>query len=202
MFKKSILVLIVAVLAVLAYGTLSTGAWFTDQEVVGPTVVVAGTLDLKVDTYGAMRLEKLEPGADYQTIGYFCAQNVGDFDMKWKGTVEIIAGNANLAPYLGVKVIMNPEGYDWDNGVNYGPSVATDLFAKHGFTDVRLDDLVAGVPPILMHDADWDFEPGSVACYALQVALAEDTPDTMKTQWLQAKLTLDATQLINDDVAW
>ncbi|HZW04548.1 MAG TPA: TasA family protein [Anaerolineaceae bacterium] len=192
MFKKSILVLIVAVLAVLAYGTLSTGAWFTDQEDVATGTVSAGTLDLKVTTDGDFLVENLEPGdPEFTNIGVFCAENIGDFDMKWQGDISITAGNEALAEYLLVQVIMNPTGYVG----NYGPE-GKDLLTED-FGEVTLQELIDKDPPILMDDPQWAFAPGHKACYALNVKLDASAPNTMKNQWLQAKLVLNATQDLN-----
>ena len=75
--KWTILIALVAI-AVMAYGVIGSGAWFTDTQTISDNVITTGIMELGVSG-GPLVVNNLEPGAGYQPAGYFCAQNTGNY---------------------------------------------------------------------------------------------------------------------------
>ncbi len=187
MTKKFFFVAIIALVAVLAYGVSSTGAWFTDSAKIENNAISSGNLDLTV-WGGPFQVSNLEPGGEYRSLGVFCAKNEGDYDMKWRGYIKDFAGSTALKDKLYIQAIMNPTGAVG----NYGPSNAT------LFTDVSFNTLTNPANGIIVtDDPTWAFTPGSWACYDIQVKLSSSAGNIVQGKSLTATLHLDATQRIN-----
>lgn len=188
----------IALVGALAWGALGTGAWFTDTAALEGNVVTTGNMDLSAGSANAdsivnqpMGFDNLEPGAGYVTVGYFWTRNDGDYDMKWRGYLNL-SGNTGLTEYIQVRCVLNPTSGPWDSLVNFGPP------DSEVFTNVPLSALqVAGNSHILMKDPDWPFTPGAFAFYELQAKLLSTAPNAMQEKTLTADLVLDATQYIN-----
>ncbi len=84
MKKVGLLILVVGVLSVLAFGMTGSGAWFTSVTELTGNSISTGTLDLGVEG-GPFAASDLQPGAGWSNVGWFCATNNGNYDLKWRG---------------------------------------------------------------------------------------------------------------------
>ncbi len=106
MSKKLYLLLAVAVLVVMAFGMIGTGAWFTDKETVSKDVTT-GTLDLTIGGSAVtdpISIRGLEPGAAPTHLGDYCINNAGTIDFKWRMKMALTDNPNNLANFLNVQV--------------------------------------------------------------------------------------------------
>ena len=187
MLKKWLTYLIgITLLSVLAFGVLGTGAWFTTDESISGNSVSTGTLDLEVSG-GPFSGTNLEPGAGYTSLGIFCVENIGDYDMKWRGWLKDVDDAKGLRNYLQVQAILNPTGYEG----NYGPADTT------VFTDVPFTDLMGPNSHILLNDPVYPFSPGYKACYQINAKLLSSAPNAVQAATLNTNLYIQGTQYIN-----
>lgn len=194
--KKLFLITTLVLLTVLAFGLLGTGAWFTDSATLAGNRVSTGNLDLGVTWNGAWSVTKIEPGADYRLLGYFCAINAGDYDMKWRGMLRNITDEKGLRWYLVVRATANPSDLPADllpNG-NHGPDNTI------VFTDVPFHTLTGWNAYIQDAHPSYPFNPGEKICEKVEVKLLSSAPNSVQAATLTADLYLDATQYISD--AW
>ena len=117
MKKAALLILVLGVLGVLAFGMTGTGAWFTSTRELTGNSISTGTLDLGVEG-GPFTAAGLQPGAGWSDVGWFCASNNGNYDMKWRGWMYDVDDPKGLRDFLHIRVTMNPP----DHQGNYGPS--------------------------------------------------------------------------------
>jgi len=142
----------------------ATRAWFTDSEVLAGNTVTTGVLDVYV-TPNPFTIDNIEPAlaedASYVSAGKFAVENIGDYDMKWRGKLVETADLNYMSNYLWVKVNMLAHGGQWVGGewvnCDYGPDVGVTPL----FSGVPLNDLEAYSGYLLMDDPTWAFEPGS-----------------------------------------
>jgi len=194
--KKLILLSSLALIIILTIGLIGTGAWFTDSATLSGNSVTTGNLDLLVEADGNWKIEKIEPGADYQVLGYFCATNNGDYDMKWRGKLINISDPKGLRHYLVIKSTANPSDLPaslYPIG-NHGP--------QNGvvFTDIPFNTLMGWNAYIQDADPVYKFKPGDKICEKVEVKLLSTAPNFVQGATLTADLYLDATQYISD--AW
>jgi predicted ribosomally synthesized peptide with SipW-like signal peptide len=187
--KKLFVLATLGIMAVLVFGLVSTGAWFTDSASIDGGQVTTGNLDLRLGQDGPWKITNIEPGAPYQTFGYFCAYNDGDYDMKWRGYLEIV-GDTALAPYLLIKATANPEGYVG----NHGPQ------GDVVFQDVPFNTLKVWNGYIQDAHPLYPFKPGDRICEKIEVKLLSTAPNAVQGKTLIANLNIEATQFISD--AW
>ena len=186
MKKTLVSIVIILALAVMAFGVLGTGAWFTDSAQINNNYITTGSLDLKV-TGGPFTGKNLEPGADYRSLGIFCVENIGQYDMKWRGWVVDLSDAKNLSGQLLVKVVMNPDGTEW----NYGPP------NKTLFEDIPFSSIVGVNDYLVLNDPDYPFKPGDRACYNVQASLPSTVGNNLQSARLDANFYIQGTQYIN-----
>lgn len=194
--KKLFVFAILAILGVLVYGLAGTGAWFTDNAELAGNTVSTGNLDLEVSWDGPWAVTNIEPGAPYVTMGYFCAVNAGDYDMKWRGWLRNVVDAKGLRHYLVVKATANPADLPASLGSNgdHGPQNVV------VFNDVPFNTLMAVNGYIQDAHPDYPFNPGEKICEKVEVKLLSTAPNSVQDALLTADLYLDATQFISD--AW
>jgi hypothetical protein len=186
MFMKKVhfFILGLTVLGFMAFGmTGNTGAWFTSYRELTDNTITSGTLDLGVEGTSFSAI-KLQPGADWSGIGWFCVTNNGDYDMKWRGWLYDVVDPKGLQPFLDLRVILNPVSHQG----NYGAlNSVGDTYA--------FGDLVSETNTILLVDeTDTPFEPQSNVCHELQARLSSSAGNAQQDGTLTAKMNLFGTQ--------
>lgn len=189
------------VIGVVSVATIgATMAWFTDTGQVSGNTVSTGNFEVNV-TQDPLTVENLGPAPvdedSYFSAGRFAVSNVGDYDMKWRGYLDLSGGGGGIVDYIRVKVEMLPHGGIGDGqGVNcnYGPDDVTVLFSG-----VSLGDLESYSDYLLLEDPDDSFKPGDAACYEVFVRMEPDAPNDVQNKTLDATLNIEATQWENPD---
>ncbi len=175
----------------MAFGLTGTGAWFTSAREINNNSISTGTIDLGVEG-GPFTVQNLQPGADWRDVGWFCAANNGNYDMKWRGWIHDVNDPKDLRDFLHIRITMNPA----DHPGSYGP--ANTVLAE----DVAFNDLLSNSNTILLLDestissGDPAFSPGASACYQIEAKLASDAGDAQQNSVLSGKLYLLGTQWI------
>jgi predicted ribosomally synthesized peptide with SipW-like signal peptide len=189
MTKKMLgIVAVLAALAILAFGLYGTYAWFTDAGEITGNSVTTGSLDMKV-WGGPFVGEKMEPGADYKTMGTFCVENIGDYDMKMRGWMTDVVDAKNLRQYVLVRATMNPEG----NVGNYGPANAL------MFTDIPLSELTQANDYFSTdHEGTEAIYKGLWACWKIDAKVMGTAPNSVQNALITSKMYIQATQFINE----
>ena len=191
MKKAALVILVLGLLSIMAFGLTGTGAWFTSAREITDNSISTGTIDLGVDG-GPFNVENLQPGADWRNVGWFCAANNGNYDMKWRGWIYDVNDPKNLRDFLHIRITMNPP----DHPGSYGP--ANTVLAE----DVAFNDLLSNTNTILLLDeltispGDPAFTPGASACYQIEAKLGSNAGDAQQNGVLNGKLNLFGTQWI------
>jgi len=185
--KKLFVLATLGIMAVLTFGMIGTGAWFTDTATVGDNWVQTGSLDLLVEKRGEWKVSNLEPGGDYRVLGIFCAYNVGNYDMKWRGYIKVLEDNKGLQHHLQVRAIANPLEAQGTHGPQ---NVAV-------FTDVPFTTLTGWTNYILDADPIHKFNPGEEICERVEVRLLPSANNSHQNAIIIADLVINATQAIN-----
>ena len=187
MFKKTLgLLVVIGAIAVMIFGVIGTGAWFTGAEEITGNSITTGSLDLAVEG-GPLTAADLEPGAGYADAGWFCVENVGDYDMKWRGWLYEVTDDNGLQNYLQAKAIITQ-----DHDGNYGPADDTVIFEN-----VPITQLIGPNGYIVLNDPVYPFAPDHKSCYYIQVKLVSTAPNTVQNSTLEAKFYIQGTQYIN-----
>ncbi len=182
-------------LGVMAFGLVTSGAWFTDSATASGAIILTGSLDLKV-TGGPLRATNLEPGKDYSQLGLFCTRNMGSTLLKYRGLFESTDPLSNdLLKYTTLKVEQHTTGH-WVvlQEILGNPAEAVEslqTYFKFPGQDPNLVNhyIVEGT---LAEKEDM--------CYRLSVKLDPDTPDEVQGKTIKFVLHIDATQ--PDNQAW
>jgi predicted ribosomally synthesized peptide with SipW-like signal peptide len=196
---------IIASLAMIALvGTLAVGAtraWFTDSEQVLGNQVTTGDFEVGI-TPDSFTITGIGPApaeeSSYVSAGTFAVKNIGDYDMKWQGKLNVTQNDNSMSNYLKVRVNMLAHGWtfvggEWVN-CNYGPSVGVVPL----FTGVPLNELkYYSYGHILMDDPTWAFEPNHNACYEIFARMDPTAPNSVQESELKADLLIEATQRAN-----
>jgi len=185
--KKLFVLATLGIMAVLTFGMIGTGAWFTDTASVGDNWVQTGALDLLVEKRGEWKVANLEPGGPYRELGIFCAWNVGDYDMKWRGYIKVLEDDKGLQPHLQVRAIANPPNHVGNHG----------FINEVVFTDVPFTALTGWNTIIVDAHPTHIFNPGEVYCVGVQVRLLETAKNAHQNAIIIADLVIGATQAIN-----
>jgi hypothetical protein len=191
MKKVGLLILVLGVLGVLAFGMTGSGAWFTSTRELTGNAISTGTLDLGVEG-GPFAASDLQPGGGWQNVGWFCATNNGNYDMKWRGWMFDVNDPKGLRDFLHIRVTINPTGHQG----NYGP-VNTVLV-----DDVPFTALLSNTNTTILLDGttitpgDPAFSPQSRICYQLDARLDSTAGDGQQNGALSGKLNLLGTQWI------
>ena len=191
MKKVGLLLLVLGVLSVLAFGMTGSGAWFTSVTELTGNSISTGTLDLGVEG-GPFAASDLQPGAGWSNLGWFCATNNGNYDLKWRGWMYDLNDPKGLRDYLHIRVTLNPT----DHQGNYGP-LNTVLV-----NDVPFTELLSNTNTTILLDdttisaGDPAFAPGSKICYQLEARLGDDAGNAQQEGSLTGKLYLLGTQWI------
>ncbi len=185
-------------------GTLAVGAtraWFTDSEQVMGNQVTTGNFEVGV-TPDPFTITDIEPApaeeGSYVSAGTFAVKNIGDYDMKWQGKLNLTLNEHAISNYLKVRVNMLAHGWtfvggEWVN-CNYGPNVGViPLFS--GVPLNELKDYSFG--HILMDDPKYAFEPNHNACYEVFVRMDPTALNSVQNSTLNANLLIEATQRFN-----
>lgn len=193
MFKKSfLLIFIIGSIAVLTYGAVGSGAWFTDSATASGSVS-SGNFDLNVSGE-PFQLSKIEPGADYRPVGEFCVQNSGDYDMKFRGYMKDVDDPGDLRDYLLVKIEIKSLN-DSDHN-NYGPKDGAVLATDVPFIDLMAWNDTISLTPGGNGNPD-PFAAGMKACYVISGKLTSEAGNDQISKTLNANLYINATQWIN-----
>jgi hypothetical protein len=191
MKKVGLLILVLGVLGVLAFGMTGSGAWFTSSREISNNAISTGTLDLGVEG-GPFAASDLQPGGGWQNVGWFCATNNGNYDMKWRGWMFDMNDPKGLRDFLHIRVTINPNGHQG----NYGP-MSTVLVDDVPFTallsDTNTTILLDGTT---VTPGDPAFSPQSKICYQLDARLDSTAGDGQQNGALSGKLNLFGTQWI------
>lgn len=188
----------IGLVAALAFGTVGSGAWFTTSVTQEAGGVSTGDLTLTVQglPFGLGEGDVIGPAPEspdsYESTGTFSVENTGDYDMKWRGKLNLTTNQNSIASYLYVKAVMDTD----IEGCNYGPDGRTELFSGVPLTDF----LSYATSPILMDDPTWAFQPGHKACYEIYVRMDPNTPNSVQNSSLAADLIIEGTQ--RDNPGW
>jgi len=191
--------LIISAVSVLVIG--ATQAWFTDQKVLGANEVTTGDLEVRVGG-GPLTVSNIEPKPEeegsYVSAGVFWVRNVGDYDMKWRGKLNVTQNDHNVSNYLKVRAVMltgtvaSNKGLPSDCDYGPGPDTSTVLWSGTSLNDLTVDNTW-----ILMDDPIYAFAPGYRACYEILVRMDPTAPNSVQNSVLKANLVIDATQRAN-----
>lgn len=189
MKKLFIFLLTFCALAIMVFGMTGTGAWFTSTKTITGNSISSGTFDLLVEG-GGIQARHMEPGGDWRDVGWFCAINNGDYDMKWRGWINSVEDPQNLRHFLHIRLVLNP----LDHQGNYAP-VDTIIY-----DDILFVDLISPENPYLLMDDTTvlpgapTFAPQSKVCYGIQARLDSEAGNSQLNATLTANLHLTGTQ--------
>jgi len=196
--------IITSLVMITSVGTLAIGAtraWFTDSGQILGNQVTTGNFDVGV-TLNPFTVTGIEPAPveddSYVSAGKFAVKNIGDYDMKWRGKLNLTLNQYGISDYLKVKVNMLEHGGQWVGGewvnCNYGPNMGVIPL----FSGVPLNELRNySYGHILMDDPGWAFEPNHKACYEIFVRMDPDAPNSVQSSKLEGNLLIEATQRFN-----
>jgi len=192
----------IALAVVVAFGAFGTGAWFTEEEAISNVQVQSGNLDLQV-TWEPGPVATLEPGGGFVPVGWLYIKNAGNYNMKYRGYVQVTA-YSELAPYVVMQGVINPDaghrgsfGYYNDNpGDPLNPVTwQQDLSALQSWGSPSnpyfyvAEDCLGGSVP---------FAPGDDTWVRIYATLKESAPNAVEGMTLAATVHFEATQWIND----
>lgn len=193
MKKKSlILTFIIGSFFVIIYGMTGSGAWFTDNATASGAIS-SGNFDLKVSGE-PLQISKIEPGEGYQSLGEFCVQNNGDYDMKFHGYMKDVNDPGNLQSFLLIKFEIKALNDTDDN--NYGPEDGAVIATDVPFTDLMAWNETIAVIPEMAGNSE-PFAPGMKACYKVSGRLSSAAGNDQISKTMTANLFINATQWIN-----
>jgi predicted ribosomally synthesized peptide with SipW-like signal peptide len=199
--KKIFFIFIIAILGVLAYGVTGTGAWFTSTLQINNNVLATGRLGLKVEG-GPFVAEKIEPGAGWKDIGWFCVTNDGDFNLKWRAWFKDVNDPKGLRNFLHLRATLNPSSPDHEShGGNEGSHDKNHadvvLFEDVPFTELMSDkNSYLLVDPTTIVAGGRPFSPRDRVCYGFEARMANDAGDEQQNGTLTARLHVFGTQWI------
>jgi len=191
----------IALAAVVAFGAFGTGAWFTDAATISDVQVQSGNLELEVTWY-ADPVATLEPGGAFVPVGWLHIKNAGDYDMKYRGYVEV-TGGTELAPYVELKGVVNPAGhqgsYGYPNDVYVTPNdhpieweASLQGLRNWGSASNPCFYVASDAP-----DSPAEFEPADDTWVRVFATLAGGAPNSVQDKTLAATVHFEATQWIN-----
>lgn len=191
---KKLLFILIALLAsgTMAFGLLTSGAWFSDAATSSGFIITSGSLDLQVSG-GPLSASNLAPGMDYVEMGAFCSRNTGTVDLKYRGRFESPADlGSSLLDYMTIKVEQG-SGNDW--------SMFSEINGSAVLPPGDLRDYFEfpGQEPGLVNPAivEGTLDPGGESCYRLSARLDSSTPDEYQGQSIPFVLHIEATQANN-----
>ena len=170
--KKKLLMLLVVAVAASLFAMAWTGAWFAQTISQCPLDMSTGTLEVKLSCE-TIKVENLEPGADYERAAELEVENIGDYKVKLGITFDGLDDEKGLADKVLVRCV------DED-----GVEVMTPHYLAH----------LAGGAVALYGSS---MNPGEKARYTLQVALAASAGNSLQNAKCGAKIIVKATQVIN-----
>jgi hypothetical protein len=182
------LLIAIATLWIMAFGMLTSYAWFTDSVTSTGAVITTGTLDIEV-TGGPLAAEYLAPGGDYVDMGSFCASNAGNVDLKYRGIFEASEHSANgMIAYMAMKVEQNIAG-EWVllKEIDGDPESLTQYF------------IIPGQDPSIQNSymLEGSLTPAQQTCYRFWVKLSGTTPNEFQGSYVDYIFHVHATQTNN-----
>jgi hypothetical protein len=196
--KKRIWFLAVTVLfslSVMAFGILTSGAWFTNQHTSAGIILTSGSLDLHV-TGGPLRAINLKPGDPESPMGVFCPRNDGTTELKYRGLfVTPDPLTHNLLKYTTLKVEQHTTGPWMILRVIPGVASVETESLRYYFKFPGQDPAVVNHPIVA-----GSLAPKEKICYKMWVTLDPGTPDSEQGKTVYFVLHLEATQVSNP--AW
>lgn len=199
--KKIFFIFMIAILGVLAYGVTGTGAWFTSTLQVNNNAFTSGRLGLKVEG-GPFVAEKMEPGAGWKDIGWFCVTNDGDFAVKWRAWFKDVNDPKGLRNFLRLRATLNPStpdpaAHSEGEGSHDKSHEDVVLFENVAFTDLISDkNSYLLVDPTTIVAGGRPFSPRDRVCYRFEARLAGEAGDEQQNGSLTARLHIFGTQWI------
>jgi hypothetical protein len=135
LFKPALLL---ATVGVLAFGLLSSGAWFTDAATNNSATITAGTLSIddgQVATQTLGTITNMAPG-DITGPVQITIKNNGNLDLIWFGDLVVTGGGIlNEAVYIDYAEMefLSPNGQPWiDDPGGATPNYTSDNFILNG----------------------------------------------------------------------
>jgi hypothetical protein len=182
-------------LGVMAFGLVTSGAWFSDSAASSGAILISGSLDLHV-TGGPLHAKNLEPSEKYSHLGLICARNQGSTPLKYRGQFESPDPLTNdLLKYLTLKLEQHTTGH-WVTlqEILGNPSVETEGLTYYF--------KFPGQDPSQLHHPiiQGNLAPKEKICYRMSVRLDKATPDEQQGQSIKFFLHIDATQ--PDNPGW
>jgi hypothetical protein len=209
LFKPALLL---ATVGVLAFGLLSSGAWFTDTATSNTATISSGTLSIadgQVNTLPIGTIANMAPG-DVTPDAEIIIQNNGTLDLAWFGNL-IVGGDTDLKnaiyiDYAQMEFLSPGSAPNWEptdnfiaNGVGAGPYPAwfNSLAALSAFDVVTLDVFDGNNG---MGSTPWEFmgalKPGYSYKLTLRFGFAGGAGNTYQNQGpMTISLQVDATQI-------
>ena len=185
--KRISTLVVMMALAVMAFGVIGTGAWFTAQDTTGNTTATAGTLSIDArDNGGTLAsgatLTDMAPGVwtDWDNINIF---NNGSLDAKYRLQSQFVS--QSVGGFYGQIVVEAAHGFA--NGCPpSGPAPVQKYLGP--LADLEVDSSQAIADPL---------EAGNTHKWCFRFKLDEDAGNTFQGQTATFNFVVDATQYEN-----
>jgi hypothetical protein len=113
-------------LAVMSYGAMTTGAWFTDRESLHDSIMSAGVLDIAHDCKATVPIALLsaEPGKEYPAAGTVRLLNSGSLALKYRLSAKLFPEEfadymLPLAGFVALRVNIGGQQGEWRPFTDY-----------------------------------------------------------------------------------
>jgi len=198
-FRLLASIVLLALVVILAAGSVDTMAWFTDSATVDNNVFIAGTVDLNVGGASTVpiNVSNLAPGDTAR--GCLVLRNDGSLDLIFRMYLyDIWENEAGFKQYFEITdVTINPP--DCPAVFNSGPTNQTVVGpgGTHVNGSLALTDFNSPAEALSSEAAafgGYPFEPGEIEVYGVSIKLLETTPNQYQAAKLNIDLMIQATQ--------
>ncbi len=223
MFKKSIVLLMsVAMIAILAYGVIGSGAWFSDSATSSANTITTGTLSIDDGqlSKATINVPNLAPGDVTGDIVFYITNN-GNVNLAWLGDLSFTDPSGGLADVIYIDYAqMEFLGGSWaeptDNFISNGrgsgdwPSAYNTTADLSEYHVITLENFVAGrnfmgVPPYEFAGA---LRPGYAYRLTLRLGMVKAAgneyqhlgPMTLTLKVDATQVNLDAIQILSPNM--
>lgn len=198
MLKKRYLLFglaIAALVAVAAFGSLDTLAWFGDTAGVDNNEFVAGVVDLNVGGATTMPFSVSNMAPGDSATEYLVIRNDGNLDLIFRMYIDDVwESESGFRHYFEITdITINPTA--GPQVYNSGPVNGTIVGSA-----MPLNGLVGVGNALTSEDAAFDgypLEPGEIEVYGITVKLKTSAPNQYQGETLNVDLRIDATQFDN-----